>query len=144
MKIQKPKRYGVYILCEGQFYAPSRFTGAKAEGVLLYTKHARIVIDPQDLKVGEEIWATAMLEAKDKGKQLPSAHEAMEIVSNMRKIRVALRKIGGEEFIGWYLTRTEVPDMDIRDKHAWCYCYAIGLSIYDECYPQHVRAVTVF
>lgn len=94
----KPEKHEVYIVHKGKLYTPADWGKKPADGVLLFTEHASIVIDAKDM--GYMSWDDAQAKVKKAGKTLPDRHEAIEITSRRDEINKALRQIGGEEIDG--------------------------------------------
>jgi hypothetical protein len=136
-KQQKPKKHGVYVFHDGKFYTPKEWGNKPANGVLLYTEHASIIIDLKDL--GYMSWDKAQEKAKGAGKILPDDHESLEIVNHINKINKVLKQIGGKETSGWYWTRSEYSAAS-----AWGYSSYGAMSGSNKLTSDGVRAVTAF
>ena len=138
-KTQKPK-HGIYVFYEGNFYTPAEWGNKPADGVLLYTKYASIVIDAKDLEDGKKmIWDEAIFAVEKAGKALPEDHESIEILNNIDEINAVLRQIGGQEILGWYWTRKEYSA-----TYAWIYGSIGGIYGGTKDVSNDVRAVTAF
>jgi hypothetical protein len=133
----KPKKYGVYIFNEGNFYTSEEWGEKAADGVLLYTKHASLVIDIKEM--GEMTWNDAMTSVKKVNKKLPDRFEALEITDHRNELNEVLRQIGGQEISGWYWTGSEYSA-----ALAWGYNSNGGMSSIFKYLSYNVRAVTRF
>jgi len=132
----KPIEYGIYVFNDGEFYTPEEYGEKPAEGVLLFTEYASIIIDTNG-QIGKITWDEAMSIAKDKGKMIPDNHECIEMASHFEEIKKVINQIGGEKIDGWFWSSSQ-----FAESIAWNYNFGGYMGIISKLCNCNVRTIT--